>query len=303
MRIGFYQHSSVARDLLVKILEGLGATVTPLGRSDAFVPIDTEAVGPEDAARARAWARDYRFDALISTDGDADRPLLADGRGNWLRGDALGVVCAAALGADAVVTTLHCNTMLEKCRRFACVRRTRIGSPYVIEGIEACRREGHRRIVGFEPNGGFMLGSEIERDGRTLAALPTRDAALPILCALASTKASGAGLSKLVETFPARFTASGRLVDFPPEKSGAFLAFLGTEKGTAFALFGKLCGPPLHCDETDGVRIVFENGEILHLRPSGNAPEFRVYSEADSPTRADDLVRAALEAIEDSVNG
>jgi phosphomannomutase len=303
MRIGFYQHSSVARDLFGKILEGLGATVTPLGRSDAFVPVDTEAVGPEDTARARAWARDYGFDALISTDGDADRPLLGDESGNWFRGDALGVICAAVLEADAVVTTAHCNTMLEKCRRFACVRRTRIGSPYVIEAMTACKNEGRRRIVGFEPNGGFMLGSDIERNGRggrTLAALPTRDAALPILCALAAARASGAEVSKLVESFPARYTASGRLADFPPEKSGAFLTFLGTEKDTVEALFGKLCGPPLSRDETDGLRISFENGEILHLRPSGNAPEFRVYSEADSPERANALVHEALEVIENS---
>ncbi|MDR1163831.1 MAG: phosphomannomutase, partial [Candidatus Accumulibacter sp.] len=223
MRIGFYQHSSAARDVLTEILEGLGAEVTPLDRSDAFVPIDTEAVSAEDVARAKKWVRDGGFDALISTDGDADRPLLADERGNWLRGDAVGVLCAAFLEADAVATTINCNTMLEKCRRFPFVRRTRIGSPFVIEAIEAFRKEGRRRVVGFEPNGGFLLGSDLQRDGRFLSALKTRDAALPLLCVLAAAQVSGKGISKLLEAFPHRFTASGRLTECPVEKSAAFL--------------------------------------------------------------------------------
>ncbi len=43
-RIGVFQHSSVARDDLVELLAGLGAIVVPLGRSETFVPIDTEAL-------------------------------------------------------------------------------------------------------------------------------------------------------------------------------------------------------------------------------------------------------------------
>jgi phosphomannomutase len=34
------------------------------------------------------------------------------------------------------------------------------------------------------------------------------------------------------------------------------------------------------------VRISFDSEEIIHLRPSGNAPEFRCYTEADTPERA-----------------
>ena len=85
LRLGFYEHSSVARDQLRGILEALGAEVTSLGRTDQFVPIDTEAVGEEDVARARQWSETHGFDALLSTDGDADRPLIGDERGEWLR--------------------------------------------------------------------------------------------------------------------------------------------------------------------------------------------------------------------------
>ena len=39
----------------------------------------------------------------------------------------------------------------------------------------------------------------------------------------------------------------------------------------------------------DGVRIGFENGEVAHVRPSGNADELRVYTVADTPERAEAL--------------
>ena len=49
-RIGVWQHSSVARDLFVAALEMFGADIVPLGRSDVFVPVDTEAVGADTAS-------------------------------------------------------------------------------------------------------------------------------------------------------------------------------------------------------------------------------------------------------------
>ena len=47
----------------------------------------------------------------------------------------------------------------------------------------------------------------------------------------------------------------------------------------------------------DGIRIYFSNNEISHLRPSGNAPEFRNYAIADSPERAKEIVRIGIEKI------
>src|SRR5690606_24360658 len=48
-RIGLYEHSSASREVFAAILRGLGAEVLSLGRTDQFVPIDTEAVSAEDA--------------------------------------------------------------------------------------------------------------------------------------------------------------------------------------------------------------------------------------------------------------
>ena len=124
----------MARDLLREILERLGAEVITLGRTDEFVPIDTEAVSEADVRQANLWAEQYGFDAILSTDGDADRPLLGDENGTWLRGDMVGILCAQYLGAQAVSTTVSCNSAIELCGAFTKVIRTRIGSPLCDRG-------------------------------------------------------------------------------------------------------------------------------------------------------------------------
>lgn len=294
MRLGFYEHSSLAREVLREILAGLGAEVVSLGRTDAFVPIDTEAVGEEDVRRAHAWSAEHQFDALFSTDGDADRPLLGDEQGHWLRGDVVGILCARALGANAVATPVSSNTALEACGAFTRIARTRIGSPYVIDGMQTLIAAGHTHVVGYEANGGFLVGTPLRREGCELAPLPTRDAALPIIALLVDARTRGIPLSRLADDLPPRFTASDRLRDFATQRSAALLGELARSPSARAALLGDLCGAPLTLNETDGLRMTAANGEIVHLRPSGNAPELRCYAEAASPERAETLARACL---------
>jgi phosphomannomutase len=44
----------------------------------------------------------------------------------------------------------------------------------------------------------------------------------------------------------------------------------------------------------DGVRIYLRNGDVAHVRPSGNAPQLRIYANSDSQARADQIVDLAL---------
>jgi phosphomannomutase len=306
MRVGFYQHSSVARDLLGDIVQALCAEVIALGRTNEFVPIDTEAVSEMDILQGREWASSHGFDGIFSTDGDADRPLIGDEAGNWLRGDIVGTLCALYLQAGAVVTPMSSNTALEKCGAFGRVLRTRIGSPYVIEGMEKLLAAGELNVVGFEANGGFLLGSSVpalRAGGEALAPLPTRDAVLPILALLAMARQRGVRLSELAGDLPARFTASARLQDFAAEASRDLLRRLAGSNAALGELWGSEFARPAGIDQTDGLRITLENGDIVHLRPSGNAPELRCYTEADSPQRAEERVRVCLRAVAASARG
>lgn len=302
MRVGVYQHSAVARDVLVRILSGLGATVTPLGRSEKFIPVDTEAIRPEDVQLAREWAAGGGFDAIVSADGDSDRPIVSDERGEWLRGDVAGILTAKFLGADSVSTPVSCNTAVEKCGWFAQVRRTRIGSPYVIASMLEASRAGAKTVVGYEANGGFLLNSDVTLAGNKLRALPTRDAVIVMLGILLTAKRREQKVSELVTELPARFTASDRLKEFPTEKSRAVIAQFCTGKAAADnaaieKVFGALSGKVARTDGTDGLRVTFANEEIIHLRPSGNAPEFRCYTEAETQERAVSLNGLAMEEL------
>ncbi|HEX5413908.1 MAG TPA: hypothetical protein VFZ27_18850 [Terriglobia bacterium] len=44
----------------------------------------------------------------------------------------------------------------------------------------------------------------------------------------------------------------------------------------------------------DGVRIIFSNGDVAHLRASGNADEFRIYAVADTQARADSIAKMGV---------
>ena len=165
MTVGVYQHSAVGRDLLVTVFEELGASVIALRRTATFTPVDTEAIRPEDIALAAQWAKEYQLDAIVSTDGDSDRPLLANAQGEWLRGDILGILTAKALDAHTVVTPVSSNTALERIQAFPQVIRTKIGSPYVIAAMTT-PQTNDGLVCGFEANGGFLTQTDYLRHGK-----------------------------------------------------------------------------------------------------------------------------------------
>jgi phosphomannomutase len=290
-----YEHSSAARDVLKKILAALGAEILSYERSDTFIPVDTEAFG--DLSRFKEVITGYSAMAFVSTDGD--RPMLLDENGTVVRGDQIGVLSAMAIQADGVVTPLSSSTALEKSGPFKKILRTKIGSPYVAEGMQSLIADGAKRVIGFEANGGVLLGADLH-DGHSgdLSQLMTRDSVLPLLLVLKEAVSQRQSLSKLVARLPQRFTASELIREFAPEKGSALLKRFSLG-GTPFftEAWGKDLGNAVHLDEMDGVRVEFASGAILHFRQSGNAPEFRIYSETQSLESAVELAKKAMQWI------
>jgi phosphomannomutase len=295
-KVGIYQHSAVGRDVLIEIFSGLGADVTPLGFSDVFIPVDTEAIREEDVKLAREWSAENGFDVIMSTDGDSDRPLISDENGVWLRGDVSCILAAKYLGADSASTPVSCNTALEKCGWFSDIRRTKIGSPFVVASMIEASFAGNNGVIGYEANGGFLTNSDFTVFGKELRALPTRDAVLPVLSIILLSIQEAKPISALLADLPQRFTASDRIQDFPTEESKKILEQFD-EVSAIEAAFGNLFGKVGSVDHTDGLRVTFESSEVLHMRPSGNAPEFRCYNEADSEERVQEMQKISMEVL------
>lgn len=295
-KIGIYQHSAVGREALIEIFKGLGADVTPLGWSDTFIPVDTEAIRDEDVALAKQWAAEQGFDTILSTDGDSDRPLISDENGEWLRGDIAGILAARYLGADSVSTPVSCNSALEKTGWFADVRRTKIGSPFVIASMIDAVEKGNKGVVGYEANGGFLTNTGFPMFGKNLAALPTRDAVLPVLSIILLSIREKKTISGLLAGLPQRFTASDRIQNFPTEESAKIIARFA-DVAVIEEAFGDAFGKVESVDRTDGLRVTFQSSEVLHMRPSGNAPEFRCYNEAGSQARVFEMQQQSMEIL------
>ncbi|HWN68530.1 MAG TPA: hypothetical protein VNM90_12910, partial [Haliangium sp.] len=339
LRVVHYQHSAVGRDLLARILGDLGAEVIPEARSDAFVPIDTEDVSPGDEQRYRDMVEAHRAHALVATDGDGDRPLIVDETGRFHRGDMVGLVTAELLGAGFAAVPVTVSDALDlrlagSSRAPAMtVVRTRIGSPYVIAAMRSALAAGTARVVGWEANGGFLTGSPFAFGDGTLAPLPTRDAALPILAVLLTAARRRVQVSEIFAALPQRATRAGLLDQFAPAASQAILAAFqpaaagvtavrftaadvvveAADATRALPLAADAARPYLACrdalgryfrpdagfgaiariDYTDGVRVSFDGGDVAHLRPSGNAPQLRIYAVSDTRERADAIVALA----------
>lgn len=340
LRLGFFAHSAVGRDLLPALLSELGAEVHVFGRSENFVAIDTEALSPQTLAALQEQATALAatagpLDAVVSTDGDSDRPmLLGVGDGGELRffsGDLLGLVVAQYLDADAVCVPVSASDAIDRQLEphGIAVTRTRIGSPWVIAAMAGSAGE---RRVGWEANGGFLTGTAIDTGSGVLAALPTRDAVLPLVAALHAARRAGRSLPELFAALPPRFTRAGLLDGVDPADSRRLLARFGPGEGLRLLHFGadgvravNAAGLPVELDAPsavrlreagaalerlfaaagcggglqrldalDGLRLHFGNGDIAHVRPSGNAPQLRIYAVADSAERAQSLVAAAL---------
>jgi mannose-6-phosphate isomerase class I len=317
-----WEHSAVGRELLARTLAELGAEVVTAGRSDTFVAVDTEAVS-ETMLRSLQAMVDARggesISAVVSTDGDGDRPLflaVESGRLRFVPGDLLGLLAAGYLGVRHVAVPISCNDAVDEfCRAGGItLAKTRIGSPHVIAAL---------REAGWEGNGGFLTATTITIPGGTsLSPLPTRDALLPLVCALSS--------PTTVDSLPKRYGCSAVLRDFPMEAAREIMKWLtpsdpaiieaafstagitvttptrqdmpleatsapAEEIGGIRAAIGRYFLPEdgfpeiVRINWMDGVRVRFASNEVAHFRPSGNAPEMRFYANADTAARAADV--------------
>ncbi|MEE4238980.1 MAG: phosphoglucosamine mutase [Anderseniella sp.] len=241
----------------------LGAEVIPVGVEPNGFNINAEC-GSTHPQKVAAQVRKMRADIGISLDGDADRCILVDEKGNVVDGDQVMALIATSwhkrgiLRGDGLVATIMSNLGLERLMASQKLRleRTRVGDRYV---VEAMRSNGYN--VGGEQSGHVVL-SDFNTTGDGLIA------ALQVLAVLVQ---DGGSVSEIC-----------RMFDPVPQ----------VLKNVRFAGVSPL--------ETDAVKKAIDaaqqklgNTGRLVIRKSGTEPLIRVMAEGDNA----DLVSKVVDDI------
>lgn len=251
-----------------RALYELGAEVIPIGVSPNGFNINEE-VGSTDTRALKESVKKYRADIGIALDGDADRCIIVDEKGNEVDGDQLiGLIAtqwqaAGTLAKSGVVTTVMSNLGLEKYLKSLSINmeRTQVGDRYVVERM---LEKGFN--VGGEQSGHIIL-SDFSTTGDGLIA------ALQVLSAMLS---ADIPLSELANVFA------------PVPQS---LINIRYTKGSA----------PLENDEVKATiakvrKRLGKNGRLV-IRKSGTEPLIRIMTEATNESKMLEASHDVAEAV------
>jgi phosphoglucosamine mutase len=250
LRIGVDCANGAYAGLAPQAFEQLGAEVTAIGNNPDGSNINV-ACGATDLALLSRVVREKRLHLGIAFDGDGDRMLAVDERGDPVDGDQILAVLALALGVEGVAVTTMTNLGFHRLMEERGIRVvvTDVGDRYV---LEALRRDG--LLLGGEQSGHLIwLDGHVTGDGLVAGLL---------LC----NALGGQTLSEAVAVMP-RFPQVMR--NLPRAERGALPDDLlaAVEEVNA---------------ELDGT------GRVL-VRPSGTEPVVRVLTEAETAQAAEDL--------------
>ena len=250
LRIGVDCANGAYAGLAPQAFEQLGAEVTAIGDEPDGTNINV-GCGATDLSLLSDTVRAGRFDLGIAFDGDGDRMLAVDERGEPVDGDQILAVLALALGVEGVAVTTMTNLGFHRLMEEQGIRVivTDVGDRYV---LEALRRDG--LLLGGEQSGHLIwLDGHVTGDGLVAGLL---------LC----NALGGRTLSEAVAVMP-RFPQVMR--NLPRAERGALPDELLTAVEEVNA-------------ELDGT------GRVL-VRPSGTEPVVRVLAEAETAEAAEDL--------------
>ena len=248
----------------------LGAEVIPLGVEPNGFNINEEVGSTHPAAVAEA-VKTYRADLGIALDGDADRLVLVDEKGQVVDGDQIMALIASAwaerglLKGGGVVATVMSNLGLERFlnAKGLDLHRTKVGDRYVMEKMRA---DGFN--LGGEQSGHLILADHSTTGDGLLAALQ-------VLALLVETKRPMSALARQFEPVPQRLEN---------------VRFSGGEP---------LKDPRVQAAIAEAEEKLKGQGRLL-VRPSGTEPLIRVMAEGDDAAQVKKLVSAVCKAIREA---
>ncbi len=258
LRIGVDCANGAYAGLAPQAFEQLGAEVTAIGNEPDGTNINV-GCGATDLSLLSETVRAGGLDLGIAFDGDGDRMLAVDERGESVDGDQILAVLALDLGVDGVAVTTMTNLGFHRLmeERGTRVVVTDVGDRYV---LEALRREG--LLLGGEQSGHLIwLDDHVTGDGLVAGLLLCR--------ALAGRKPSEA-----VAVMP-RFPQVMR--NLPRTGRGAL--------------------PDDLLAAVEEVNAGLDGSGRVLVRPSGTEPVVRVLAEAETAEAAEDLCATVADLV------
>ena len=229
--------------LAPRAVEQLGASVVTMANEPDGTNINVEC-GATDMRALQRLVTEERCDLGIAFDGDGDRMLAVDERGEALDGDQIVAILALDLGVDLVAVTQMTNMGFHALMRERGIRvvTTDVGDRYV---LEALWREGG--LLGGEESGHVIyLRDHVTGDGLAAALL---------LCAALH----GRPLSAAAAVMPR----------YPQVKENVRVA--------------KKDLTPTIVQEVERQNAELDGKGRILVRPSGTEPLIRVLAEAENP--------------------
>jgi phosphoglucosamine mutase len=168
LRIGVDCANGAFSSIAPRVFEQLGAEVSAIGVSPDGTNINV-GCGATDLAALQQTVKRGDLDLGVAFDGDGDRLLAVDERGERLDGDQILAVLALALDVDVVAVTVMTNLGFHRLMAEHGIRvvTTPVGDRYV---LEALREEGG--LLGGEQSGHIIwLGNHVTGDGLAAALL------------------------------------------------------------------------------------------------------------------------------------
>ena len=212
-------------------------------------------------------------DIGVAFDGDGDRSLFCDEKGEILTGDKSALLLSHFILSknpnSTIVTCLNSGSSIETLAQNTSsnVIRTKVGS------VEVSRKMVQTgALIGFEENGGFMYGNHNQ----------VRDGAMTLALVLDLLSFSGKTMSEETKLLPPSFTTKDKMT---------------CSKEDASKLIRALADQNQNSDTTDGIKIIFDKKNWIMVRPSGTESIIRIYAEADSQEKLETLMSEYLAKI------
>jgi phosphoglucosamine mutase len=258
LRVGVDCANGAFSALAPAAFEQLGAEVHAIGVEPDGHNINVRC-GATDLGALQEHVRAHGLDLGVAFDGDGDRMLAVDERGETLDGDQILAILALSLGVDVVAVTVMTNLGFHRLMSEHRIRvvTTPVGDRYV---LEALRREG--AFLGGEQSGHLIwLGNHVTGDGLAAALL---------LCGALE----GSTLSEAAAVMP-RYPQAKRDVRVRSREL-----------------------PQSLVDEVDRLGATLGEGGRVLVRPSGTEPLVRVLAESQNAEDAEDLCASIVALVE-----